>query len=210
MLSLQLGRIPKGSLNDKSIIHACDKEDSLAIRCNVNKRAPSNNIINALEYIYGQEGHSERAKGLGNLTRTELVAKANVVIDEFWQVQRHNGATCDFGGVGILVEKSKINITADDDSWGNDDEYFGARYDEYQGPRFWVVVLVIAVLAFGATAVGFIVGMRMSEAFNKKVREARAFQPLAKSNNRLSRAVRQSLSIPAFNDYEEIRTAPIN
>lgn len=203
MLALQLGMIPKGSLNDASVINACDREDSSDIRCKANNHAPEKNVHNALEYIYSVEKKqdSPEAKATVNMTGDALYDAAGDAIDAFWQKYRHEGATCDFGGVGILVERSKENITRGDDDflYGNDDEYFGEG-GGVEGPRIWVIVVSVAAATFLATSAGFVTAMRKNQDFNRAVREAPVFRPLANSHSQL---IRKSLALPP-EEYEEI------
>jgi hypothetical protein len=204
-LALELGMIPKGSLNDESVIRACDREDSSEIRCKANRHAPEESVHKALGYIYYVEKKqdSSEANATSTMTGNALYNKADDVIDSFWQKYRHEGATCDFGGVGMLVEKSKENMTGHDNDnyYGNDDEYFVP----YRGPRIWVVVIIVAVTTFLVTSTGFVIAMRKNEAFNRAVRQTPAFKPITNSH---SRSFRSLLNLPA-EDYEEIMHVPV-
>ena len=203
MLALELGMIPKGSLNDESIINACDREDSSDIICIAKKHAPEANIRGALEYIFDVEEKSKtpEAQAVANMTGDALHDMADEVIDNFFQKYRHQGATCDFGGVGMLVEKSKENQGEGDDYFGNDDEYFGPGGGRrYYGPKLWIIVVCVAAGTFVLTTAGFLIGMRTSKNFNKKVRDAPMFRPIARSHNSL---VRMTFDLPTNPDWEE-------
>lgn len=206
MLALELGMIPKGSLNDDSIINACNREDSSDIRCVAKKHALDENIRGALGYIYEVEDKSKtpEAKAVANMTGTALHDTADKVIDEFFQKYRHQGFTCDFGGVGMLIEKSKEKSHEGDDEfvYGNDDEYFIGG--QLRGPKLWVVIVTVAACTFVLTAVGFLIGMRTSKIFNKKVRNAPLFRPIARSHNSLVRLTFDLPDNPEADEYEEV------
>ena len=102
------------------------------------------------------------------------------------------------------MELSKENATADDGGayWGNDDEYFGY----YEGPAIWKIVVIVVAVTFVLTSIVFILAMRVSKKFNRRVRQTQFFQPLAKSNNRMSVLMKKGMQIPDFDgaEYEEI------
>ena len=200
LLALQLGMIPKGSLNDESVVNACDNEDSSEIRCKANRNAPEKNVHGALDYIYQVE--KKNGTDASNMTGAALYETADGLIDAFFQKYRHEGATCDFGGVGMLVEQSKENATSDDDFYyGTDDEYFGGggrRY--YHGPKIWIIVVSVAAITFVLTSAGFLIAMRLNKNFNKRVRKSSMFRPIARSRNSL---VRMSFALPENPDAEE-------
>ena len=205
--ALELGWMPKGNLNDKVIINACDNEDSSEIRCRANRHAPEQSVHGALDYIFGVEKKSTAEyERVGNLTGDALYETADTEIDAFFQKYRYTGASCDFGGVGMLVEKSKENYTRTDDDffYGSDDEYFRNGNMRYHGPKIWVLVVGVAVTTFVATIVFFMVAMRVSKRFNKKIRDAKAFRRISRSHNSL---LRLSFALPLNPDegeYEEI------
>ncbi|CAB9518827.1 Probable glucan 1,3-beta-glucosidase A [Seminavis robusta] len=204
MLALELGMIPKGNLNDEAVISACDREDSSEIRCKANRRAPEENVRNALNYIYGVEDLEDKANETATLTGDALYEAADEAIDDFWQTHRHEGATCDFGGVGILTVKDVVP-TDDDEAWtfGDDDEYFGKELN----PVFtWLMVVGVALATFVLTLGCFVVTMRRSKTFNKAVREAAVFRPIAKSK---SQVLRKSLCLP-LDEYEELANVNFN
>ena len=206
MLALELGMIPKGSLNDESIINACDREDSSDIHCVANKKALDVNIRGALGYIYEVEEKSKtpEARKVANMTGDALHEVADRVIDDFFQKYRHQGATCDFGGVGMLIEKSKENQPEGDDyiAYGNDDEYFHGGHQ--RGPNLWAVVVSVATCTFVLTALGFLIGMRTSKMFNKKMRDAPLFRPIARSHNSLVRLTFDLPENPDAYEYDEV------
>lgn len=195
-----LGYIPNGNLNDDSISTACEREDSSDIRCRVKKDAPEKNVRGALAYIYKVENkdQSPEAKAEANITGHELYNTANEAFDDYFQTHRHEGATCDFGGVAMLVEESKEqNADGEEYYHFDDDEYFAGGY---RGPKIWVIVVIAAAATFVVTSIGFVLAMRMNRSFNKKVREASFFRPVARSENNL---LRSSLKLPALG-YEEV------
>jgi hypothetical protein len=197
MLAIELGYIPKGNLNDDSVVKACDKEDSSEIRCIANRRAPEKNVHAALAYIFSVENVDDAD---ANLTGDELYETADTVIDSFWQTHRHEDATCDFGGVGVLVA-SDINPDekTDDEIYGNDDEYFGggAHLDPME-----IILLAdgVGLGTFLLTLVCFISAMRTNKKFNRLVREAPVFIPIARTQSAM---IRKSLMLD-HHEYQEI------
>lgn len=198
MLALELGYIPKGSLDDEKIWHACAKEDSSDIRCVANKKAPEKNIKDAVAYIYNMENKTQMERDLvKNMTGTELYSTASDTFSRFFEQARHEGATCDFGGAGLLVEVDHMNQT--NDKMFDDDEYFPSYSEE--PVVLWNIVLTVATTTFALTVAVFIATMRISPSFNKQVRGAPLFRPLASSRSRM---LRSALNLPDVDGYEEI------
>lgn len=202
-LALELGWIPKGNLREEQIVNACEREDSSEITCVAKKKAPEKNIKTALSYIYEVEkkNGTAEAKAVANMTGHELHEVADREISGFFQKYRHTGATCDFGGVGMLVETSKADKNSEDDYFViTDDEYFtsGGR-PRYHGPKIWIIVVCVAAGTFVLTAAGFVIAMRTSKTFNQKVRAAPAFRRISHSHNSL---LRLAFDLP--DEYEQI------
>jgi hypothetical protein len=134
-----------------------------------------------------------------NMTGPELKARANEVIGAYFQKYKRAGATCDFGGVAMLVEESR-KPTDDDTVFLTDDEYYGLVVQE--GPKLWVLVLGGAAVAVVGGLVGFVLAMRYNPRFNEKVRKSQLFLPISSSKNSL---IRSSLNLPSLEDYDEIQ-----
>jgi hypothetical protein len=95
----------------------------------------------------------------------------------------------------------EANITvADDDSTGfSDDEYFTTKIVNAGPSRLILVTGAVSTAILGAL-LGFVIAMRNSKGFNRRVRSNSLFIPLAKSRNSL---IRSSLRLDDL-DYEEI------
>ena len=198
LLALELGYIPKGDLNAEKIWRACDKEDSSEIKCIVNRKSPEKNVKDALAYIYNVENKTQTERDIvKNMTGPELYTTASSAFARFFEKARHEGATCDSGGAGQLVEVDRLNRTIDDSY--DDDEYF-VSYSEEQ-PVVWNIVLVVASTTFALTIAVFIAAMRISQSFNKTVRNASFFRPITRSRSHL---LRSTLNLPDSEGYEEI------
>jgi len=119
MLALDRGWIPRGNLQDKRFLTACDKEDLGEFKCYVNPDAPDNSIRNGVKYALDSEGKANNY--IDRLSGNNLKKEADKVLDQFWQDHHSEGVTCDFGGIAFLIETNRT-IT-DDDNFVDDDEY---------------------------------------------------------------------------------------
>jgi hypothetical protein len=177
MAALERGWIPKGSLNDLRITNACHNEDLGEFRCVIKHGQLESSIKGGLKYCLETEGKDSGY--IETLSGSELVDTGSEIFNEFWAAHRAIGATCDFGGVAQLVELNRT-ITDDDKSYSyDDDEYFIV----YRGPNYWIIGLAIFIALVVGSMVGFVVAMRVSKKFNKRVRESTFFAPLTKSKN---------------------------
>jgi hypothetical protein len=129
-----------------------------------------------------------------------LMDVASELVPEFFEQNRGMGATCDFGGIAMLVEFER-NITDDDSLGWTDDEYFPEIVTVYRGPNTFVLVLIIIVASILGSIAGFLIAMRTSKKFNRRVRESVMFKPLAGSKNSL---VRKSFALPELDNYDEL------
>ena len=81
----------------------------------------------------------------------------------------------------------------------------------YRGPSWWLIALYIFLGVVGGSALGFIVAMRTSKRFNKRVRESAFFQSSSllwdHASIRKSLALPDSLSEVGYNYEEEVKGA---
>jgi hypothetical protein len=201
MAALDRGWIPRGSLvNNPHIESACSREDSGDFLCVVKKAMGDKPIQKAVAYAFKVQNITDAASlSILNMTGSELKAKANQVIGDYFQKFKVSGATCDFGGVAMLVEESR-KPTDDDIVYLTDDEYYGLVVQE--GPKLWVLILSGFVVAVVSGVIGFILAMRYNPRFNEKVRKSQLFLPISSSKNSL---IRSSLNLPALENYDEIQ-----
>lgn len=192
MGALARGWIPTGNLNDPRVRDACKNEDLNAFRCILKKNAVDDSIIGAVHWINDQTNSSADRK-VEALSGDKLRSQAERVIDGFYQEHKFEGVNCDFGGIGLLVEENRT-ITDDDFLGWDDDEYY---IYVYTGPSWWMISLFIVFGTLVGSAVGFVVAMRLSAKFNKRVRESKLFQRMSVTNNPL---VRKSLALPNIHE----------
>ena len=202
LLALEKGWIPKGNLlYDDLIVHACDAEDAGAFVCVLKPQVQEQGLLDALSYIIGEMNRtgtlSDEDIAVFDKKGDEQIEQAGELVSQFFESHKSSGATCDFGGIAMLVEQNRT-ITDDDYIGWNDDEY---QIIIYQGPNWWVMggMMFLAVLL--GSFVGFIVAMRVNKKFNKRVRESVLFRPLTNSK---SSVVRKSLALPPISDFAEL------
>jgi len=198
MAALDRGWIPKGNLMDDAIVSACHKEDQGAFLCIVQRSALEPTVKGTLQYCLEQDGRYDEIEGVLELSGDELFDKADEVIGGFWSTHRSLGATCDFGGIATLVELNKT-FTDESDDWPypfDDDSYI-----VYVGPKTWLIVCGAIAASLLGSIIGFVIAMRYSKGFNKKVRQSVFFQSIPLAD---SKAVRKSLNLIDGLDYESI------
>jgi glucan 1,3-beta-glucosidase len=204
ILALERGWIPKFNLNDDKILNACNREDSGEFKCVLKNRneIQESSVKGALEYIIKFENKTDTPEGKEILSKKgdALMDVASELVPEFFEQNRGMGATCDFGGIAMLVEFER-NITDDDSLGWTDDEYFPEIVTVYRGPNTFVLVLIIIVASILGSIAGFLIAMRTSKKFNRRVRESVMFKPLAGSKNSL---VRKSFALPELDNYDEL------
>lgn len=180
MLALERGWIPKGNLNDPSVVDACHKEDNGLYMCVAKRNQLDKNIRAEIEYVIAVEGttiNDEKELSLDcdgsnlllskdtlkNITGADLYSAADCAYSLYWDNNRGVGATCDFGGTATLVE---VNITyADDDDFAESDSIdVGLQIAELAGMIFLGVF-------FGAF-IGFACAMRCNRSFNVQVSQS--------------------------------------
>ena len=214
MLALERGWIPKGNLGEDKILNACHAEDSGLFRCILKKHIPDQPIIDAIHYINDVTANSSitpSQRAIESMTGKELRVNAGPIVDLFFQNGRGSGVTCDFGGIGVLVEENSTISEDDDDDDINkmihngifdDDEYYTTVV--INTGLGWVYITIYIILGtLVGSAIGFLVAMRMSKKFNKAVRKSTFFQqklsPIL-SNNEL---LRKSLALPPLRESLE-------
>jgi hypothetical protein len=199
MAALERGWIPRGSLmNDPRIDTACAQEDSGEYRCVLKRGQVEQSVRNALLYVLNSENLTDTPQGQEklNLKGPALLDAAEEEIGDYFDKNRRNGATCDFGGIAMLVEINRT-ISSDDEFVAySDDEYFGYLIVRRGGPPIWVLVVFGTLIGLLLGVLGFVVAMRKSKAFNHKIRKASFFRPF--SQNIL---VRSSLNLTDLDDY---------
>jgi len=174
-------------LRDDAIINACHKEDNGLYICIAKRGQLDTNIRESIDYVLKSEGapsinsHGSDSQSIicdgsvssnkstllyrsdvTNLTGEALYAAADCAYNLFWKTNRGAGATCDFGGTGVLAE---VNFT--------DTDYYN---DDVPNDKVLVVNVEIAelvgLISLGivlGTFIGFATAMRCSKNFNAKV-----------------------------------------
>eukprot|EP00980_Cylindrotheca_fusiformis_P021896 scaffold8740_cov113-Cylindrotheca_fusiformis.AAC.4 len=203
MLALKKGWIPSGNLNDEKINNACWSEDRFEYKC-VLKRDVSDK---ALKDVAGFILESRNKTGTNPPTQadydilemegSELSKNAAVLVTDYFESHKTLGATCDFGGIAMLVEVNRT-ITDDDSLGFDDDEYY---FVVHEGPNVMVIALIAALCVLFGSVVGFLVSMHCNKKFNEKVRKSKYFKRVNSSQNSL---VRRSFALPNIENSEEL------
>jgi len=179
------------------INNACHREDSGSYKCVLKNGQLDSNIRGALGYIYDQQNltGTPDVKAMMKLDGKDLTKAASPVIEDFFEKNRRNGVTCDFGGIAMLIEQNK---TISDEDY-NDDQFYTVVNE---GPAMWKLVTAGVGIALLAGLTGFIAAMRYNPGFNRRVRSTALFLPITKSHNSL---IRSSLNLPDLGaEYEEL------
>lgn len=117
------GWIPKGSLHDSKLKQACIREDDGDYKCVLKRGQLDKNVIVALVFVFDADNiDNPSSQSMLKLTGADLETAARPVISDYFDQHRHEGITCDFGGIALLVESTRA-IT-DDDSIGLDDDSY--------------------------------------------------------------------------------------
>jgi glucan 1,3-beta-glucosidase len=200
MLALERGWIPRGNLNDEQIQNACSREDSGDFNCVLKKEVRLESVQGAVKYILDAQNLTETEEGKAILAKSgkEFSEAANDLIQKFFEDFRAQGATCDFGGIAMLIETNRT-VTDDDNLAWVDDEYYPVII--YQGPNWLAMAGIIFFATLLGSSIGFVVAMRTSKKFNRKVRESVFFAPISNSKNS---SLRKSLALPEFTNYDEL------
>jgi glucan 1,3-beta-glucosidase len=113
MLALERGWIPKGNLNEEKIQNACLSEDRFDYKCILRHDASMTSVKDAVEYILVENNETKADNfAILALDGEELMAEAEILISDYFESHTIVGATCDFGGIAMLVE---VNRTITDD-----------------------------------------------------------------------------------------------
>jgi len=207
MLAVERGWIPKGNLNDEKIRNACAREDDGEYKCILKHNVQEESIRNALGYVFdmerknGKDNVDQLQFDVMNTTGSDFFKAAEPVISDYFEEFKASGVICDFGGVAMLVEQNRT-ITDDDSLGWNDDEYYTRTV--YRGPSTLKIILLVLFATILGSFAGFLLAMRLSKKFNRRVRESRMFRPLAASTNTL---IRKSFALPDedfFNNNDEL------
>ena len=121
MAALKKGWIPSGNLNDEAITNACHKEDNGLYKCVAKRDQLESNIRNGIDVVVNTDGIAVdgvemNRTTVANMNGEALYDLADHAYDQYWTKHRIEGATCDFGGTGELIE---VNLTLSDDSIAN-------------------------------------------------------------------------------------------
>jgi glucan 1,3-beta-glucosidase len=201
LLALERGWIPTGNLNDDKIQNACNQEDSGLFKCILKREINAQSLIGALSYIIGEKNRTgtltDEDQEVFDKEGDEQLEQAGELVSEFFENFKGSGATCDFGGIAMLVEENRT-ITDDDFLGWDDDEY---RVIVYQGPNYWIIGGMMFLAVILGSVVGFVLAMRVNKKFNKRVRESVMFRPLSNTKNPV---VRKSLALPPISDLGEL------
>eukprot|EP00538_Stauroneis_constricta_P006413 CAMPEP_0119560032 /NCGR_PEP_ID=MMETSP1352-20130426/13834_1 /TAXON_ID=265584 /ORGANISM="Stauroneis constricta, Strain CCMP1120" /LENGTH=719 /DNA_ID=CAMNT_0007607897 /DNA_START=138 /DNA_END=2300 /DNA_ORIENTATION=- len=203
MLALERGWIPNGNLGDDRITNACYHEDRGDFKCILKKEVNPDGVRGAVKFILDAENRTNSDEGqeiLSTPDGDDFDDIADGLIQQYFAEYRSTGATCDFGGIAMLVEENRTIDSNDKEySWLDDDEYFPSVV--YRGPSTVELILIIILASIFGSLIGFIVAMRTSKHFNRRVRESSWFKPLSKSN---SKVLRSSLGLPELANYDEL------
>ena len=161
-----------------------------------NARDPS--ILGAIHWINDVSNATKDDRAIEGLRGDALRYHAGILVDKYYE--RHPGTTCDFGGIGMMIEGTNTTYVDDDTIGGgyssawNDDEYYTTVIVR-TGMPIWAIVALCVVGTIVGCILGFMVAMRTSKKFNKKVRESKFF---SSSNLLQHNIVRKSLSLGAL------------
>jgi len=173
LAALKRGWIPDGNFNDPKIQDSCRSEDEMAYRCIIKHGMSDVSVLKAVHFILTQKNRTEtdtdtetEASTLG-MTGKELHAAANNMVEQYFEKNKGAGVTCDFGGIGMLVEENRT-IT-DDDFVDWDVAYYQGVTGTNNGPNWWELGLIILFCIVIGTAIGFTIGMRSNKGFRDVV-----------------------------------------
>jgi hypothetical protein len=201
MAALERGWIPRGSLNgNPEVRNACQREDEGAFKCVLKHGQLEKSVHDAVAYVLNVQNLSEtpRAKQILNMTGDDLYVAGQDALGDYFNKYRHSGATCDFGGIALLIEENKTLV--DDDTLSFTDDLY---YEFSKGRKVKVLYVILAGIGIGflGALLGFVAAMRCSKSFNKRVQSMAIMNPIVKSRSRL---LRSSLALPMLEGDEEL------
>lgn len=203
MEALDRGWIPKGHLQSNTHVeNACLREDNGIYHCVLKPGQLDGTILDAAGYVLNVEQKLNTTEGLELMSKTgaDLHKAVAKLLSDFYENNYMKGASCDFGGIAMLIEQNETVSETDLHAFTDDDFYI---VHEDSGPPLWVLIVGGIVIAMVAGIIGFVVAMRTNPGFNKRVRSSTLFQPIAKVGSH-STLIRNSLNLPMFEDYEAI------
>lgn len=203
MEALDRGWIPKGPLqSNPHVQNACLREDNGDYHCVLKPGQLDETIRGAAAYVLNveQKSNTTEAHELMKLKGVDLHKQVGKLLSDFYENNYMKGASCDFGGIAMLIEQNRTVSDKDLHDFTDDDFYI---VHEDSGPPLWLLILGGILIALVAGMIGFVVAMRTNPGFNKRVRSSTLFQPLAKVGSQSS-LIRHSLNLPMFEDYEAI------
>jgi len=187
MEALERGWIPKGNLNDDTIVNACHKEDNGLYLCISKRDQLDSNIRGGIDLVLKSEGtvsmnsHGIKISSIvcdgsisfdgptvlnstvvANMAGDSLYAAADCAYNLYWQNHRGEGGTCDFGGTGVLVEVNFTHTDYYNDTSKADD----AVVVDVEAAELSILVFLSIVLG---GFIGFATAMRCSKRFNSTV-----------------------------------------
>ena len=201
MSALERGWIPRGSLNSPEIRNACVREESgNTYKCVLKRGQLDSSVKGAAAYVLNAQNltNTPEAKHLLGLKGGELHDAAEKVLSDYFDNFRLEGATCDFGGIALLIERN-VTLT-DQDLKGFDSDFYNVYGGGDEGPDWWLLGLAAVGIAVVAGLIGFVSAMHCSGQFNRLVRESSVFRPITRSR---SKVIRSSLNLPDMG-YEEL------
>ena len=181
MEAIRRGWLPKEDVQE-AITKACDLEDSGDFTCMLKPGQLEKNIHKACLYILSYENATKQEVWkVGNMTGSQLEKVANEMIGKAFEKYRHIGATCDYGGIVMLVEGNRT--VHESPNRGRD--YYTIIEDDrpYKFTKVTIILAVAGVALFGAF-VGFIAAMRFNPGFRERVTSHATFLPIVEDSIR--------------------------
>jgi len=117
-----------------------------------------------IKWCLQEEGKYDELGNVDNLKGEDLYQEADKVFNSYWTAHRLEGATCDFGGLGILQEMNKT----DSDYMDDDFFYYREGTPDVTGMILKLFWTLIGGLAAGGL-LGFFIAMRLNKKFNAKI-----------------------------------------
>mmetsp|Transcript_657 Transcript_657/g.1335 ORF Transcript_657/g.1335 Transcript_657/m.1335 type:complete len:552 (+) Transcript_657:128-1783(+) len=200
LLALERGWIPQGNFHDLKIQDACRSEDEMAYKCILKRDMPDSSLLKAVKYVLRVKNETATAdeRSVVELKGNQLFDATNEMISEFFDENKVDGVTCDFGGVAMLVEEE--NFVVDDDFVDWDVAYFGKQDD---GPSWWQLTFIISIGIVLGSVIGFILGMHFNKGFNKYFQKTQIGRRVTQSGNQMLKKTLSITDLGAALDFED-------